>query len=65
VAAPTVSDPEAIAFDGIHLWITNTDGNSVTEINASIGGDVLASGGDDLLAGGGLAGCVLVPAAEG
>jgi hypothetical protein len=27
------SAPGAIAFDGTHLWITNEEGNSVTEIN--------------------------------
>jgi len=29
--------PEAIAYDGSHLWITNASGNSVTEINATDG----------------------------
>jgi len=31
------SGPQAIAFDGSHLWITNANGNSVTEISASDG----------------------------
>jgi DNA-binding beta-propeller fold protein YncE len=32
-----VQRPEAISFDGTHLWITNFDGNSVTEITPSNG----------------------------
>jgi hypothetical protein len=30
-------DPEALAFDGTHIWAANFFGNSVTEINASDG----------------------------
>lgn len=26
-----------VAFDGAHLWVTNSNGNSVTELNASNG----------------------------
>ena len=29
--------PEAAAFDGIHIWVVNSYGNSVTEFNASNG----------------------------
>ena len=29
--------PDGIAFDGTHLWVTNVDGASVTEFNASDG----------------------------
>jgi hypothetical protein len=31
------NDPNAIAFDGTHLWVTNDLGSSVTELNASDG----------------------------
>jgi hypothetical protein len=31
------NEPNAIAFDGTHLWVTNAGGNSVTEINAGNG----------------------------
>ena len=29
--------PEAISFDGAHIWVTNWSGNSVTELDASDG----------------------------
>ena len=28
------SQPEGVAFDGSHLWVTNVAGNSVTELPA-------------------------------
>jgi len=31
------SGPQAVAFDGTHLWVTNDIGNSVTELNAADG----------------------------
>jgi hypothetical protein len=32
-----LSGPQALAFDGTHLWVANQAGNSVTELNASDG----------------------------
>ena len=29
--------PAGVAFDGTHVWITNQNGNSVTQINADDG----------------------------
>ncbi|MEW6337810.1 MAG: hypothetical protein AB1625_10490, partial [Acidobacteriota bacterium] len=31
------NDPWGVAFDGTHIWVTNYDADSVTEINASNG----------------------------
>ena len=33
-------DPSALAYDGTHLWVANSAGNSVTELNAADGGVV-------------------------
>src|SRR6185437_15690031 len=31
------NDPQALVSDGSHLFVANTDGNSITEVNASDG----------------------------
>jgi len=31
------NNPSAIASDGIHVWVANASGNSVTELSASTG----------------------------
>jgi hypothetical protein len=31
------NEPYGVAFDGSHIWVTNSNGNSVTELNASDG----------------------------
>jgi hypothetical protein len=31
------ASPEGIAFDGSHMWITNRDSNSITEVNSGDG----------------------------
>ena len=42
-----LDNPAAIAYDGQNLWVTNTFGNSVTEIDASTGALVqVLSGGN-------------------
>ena len=30
-----LAQPQAIAFDGTHIWVANVTGNSVTEVNAA------------------------------
>src|ERR1700722_3100370 len=39
-AGDDFSQPDAVAFDGQHIWVTNYTGNSVTEINPASGAPI-------------------------